>query len=97
MNWINKQRSHTFYQYQDYQKKAFTYELYIFSDEEKRFLFTQFLCNPEELEAAQISVPLVKCFQKYFRMINIAENFLRGHKAKIKVLGFEKLIGMDAL
>ena len=81
----------------DYQKKQINYELFIFSEEEKRFLFTQFLCNPDEVDVAQISVSFVKCFQKYFRLINIAEDFLKGHKTKIKVVKFDKLIGMDAL
>lgn len=37
-------------------------ELAIFTDEEKRFLFENFLCNPEEVDAASISVALVKVF-----------------------------------
>ena len=62
LDWINKQRTYTTFQYVEYQKKQITYELTIFSEVEKRFLFTQFLCNPDEVDAAQISVSLVKCF-----------------------------------
>jgi len=60
-------------------------------------LFESFLCNPDEVDTASISVSLVKCFQKYFHMLNISEQFMLGHKNKIKVLEFDKLIGMDAL
>lgn len=81
----------------NYQKKSYLYELFIFSEEEKRFLFEQFLCNPDEVDAAQISVGLVRCFQKYFRLINVAEQFMQSQKQKIKVLRFESLIGMEAL
>lgn len=70
LNWINKVRTHTVTQIVNYQKKSLTYELFIFSEEEKKFLFDTFLCNPDEVDAAQISVALVKCFQKYFRLIN---------------------------
>ena len=55
------------------------------------------MCNPDEVDASQISVALVKCFQKYFRMINSHEQFLNLSRGKLKVLEFEKLIGMDAL
>ena len=60
-------------------------------------MFESFLCNPDEVDTASISVALVKCFQKYFRLINISEQFMNGHKNKIKVIHFDKLIGMDAL
>ena len=97
LNWINKQRTHTISKIVNYQRNKYTYELFIFSEEEKKFLFESFLCNPDEVNAAQISVALVKCFQKYFRLINISHQFMLGHKNKIKVLHFSKLVGMDAL
>lgn len=86
LNWINKQRTHTISHMQNYQKRNYTYEIFIFAEEEKRFMFEQFLCNPDEVDATQTSVALVKCFQKYFRMINAKEQFLNLSKSKIKVL-----------
>ena len=47
---------------QNYQKRSYTYEIFIFAEEEKRFIFEQFLCNPDEVDATQTSVALVKCF-----------------------------------
>jgi len=55
------------------------------------------LCNPEEVDVASISVAQVKVFQKYFRMINMAQKYMFGHKNKFKVVHFDKLIGMEAL
>jgi len=50
------------------------------------------LCNPEEVDASSISVALVKVFQKYFRLINIAKQHLqpeRTNKSKFKVISFD--------
>lgn len=66
-----------------------TYELFIFVEEEKRYFFEQFLCNPEEVDTASISIALVKCFQKYFRSINHAEQHIQTSKQKLKVFNFE--------
>ena len=38
------------------------YELFIFTETEKRFLFDCFLCNPDEVDASKITVALVNCF-----------------------------------
>lgn len=97
LDWIYKQRSYSQIHIMNDQKRQFSYELFLFNDEEKRFLFTAFLCNPDEVNASSISVSLVKCFQKYFRMINSAEQNLSTSRNKIQVLKFGSLIGMDNL
>ena len=85
--------------YVKYQKVPKTFELSIFTEEEKRFLFEHFLCNQEEVDVKSISVALVKVFQKYFRLINMSNQFIvqERQKNKIKVLNFDQLMGMDAL
>lgn len=97
LDWIYKQRSYQQVVIENGQKRQYSYELFLFNDEEKRFLFTAFLCNPDEVNAASISVSLVKCFQKYFRMINSAEQNLATPRNKIQVLKFDSLIGMENL
>lgn len=44
-----------------------------------------------------MSLNLVKVFHKYFKMINKSEQNLNHLKKKIKVLQFDKLLGMDTL
>lgn len=73
-------------------------EIYLFTEEEKKFLFTNILCNPQEVGASKISVSLVKCWIKYFKLINRAENQkLVYNKKVLRVKDFENLLGMDAL
>ena len=63
LDWINNVRLFRYYAYTQYREKVVkTHEISIFTEKEKRFLFEHFLCNPEEVDAASISVALVKVF-----------------------------------
>ena len=73
-------------------------EIYLFTEAEKKFLFTNILCNPQEVDASKIGVSLVKCWIKYFKLINRAEGQkLIYHKKMLRVKDFENLAGLDAL
>jgi len=73
--------------------------MFIFTDEEKKFFFTKILCNPSYIDPKTISVGQVKCFQKYFILINKQEGNIDMHKngRSIIVRDFPKLIGLETL
>lgn len=97
MAWINKQRFQQFHSQSTnyYGNQLITQEQHIFTEEEKKFLFTNILCSPGDVKGMPVS--LVKVFHKYFKSINKAEQNLAFHKKKIKVIRFDQLIGMDTL
>ena len=98
LNWVNKTRTMQQTQMQALYQQQQPIEIYLFTEAEKKFLFTNILCNPQEVDAAKIGVSLVKCWIKYFKLINRAENQrLLYHKKMLRVKDFENLLGLDAL
>jgi len=93
--WINKQRLQQVQSQQNNYYQLVTKEQNIFTEEEKKFLFTNILCNPADVRNMPVS--LVKVFYKYFKSINKAENNLNALKKKMKILRFDQLLGMDTL
>jgi len=45
-------------------------EVFIFTDVEKKYFFKNILCNPLQINVSSISVSQIKCFEKYFKLIN---------------------------
>ena len=73
-------------------------ECFLFTEAEKKFLFTNVLCNPQEVDASQISINLVRCWISHFKFINQAENqSLLYDNKRIRVRNFENLQGLNAL
>lgn len=89
LKWINKPRT---VQYNNA-------ELFLFSSEEKKFFFTKILCNPTYIDFKHISMGQVKCFHKYFIVINKQEDVIILHRngKTLQVVDFTKLIGLDTL
>jgi len=89
LKWINKSREI------QYTKQ----ELSLFTEEEKKFFFTKILCNPTYIDLKTISVGQVKCFQKYFVLINKQEENIEMHRngRSLFVVNFGRLIGLDTL
>lgn len=76
----------------DYEKK----EIFLFTDEEKKYFFTKILCNPTYINS-KISYGQVRCFQKYFKVINQQEENIETLRKKLIVINFNQIIGLDAL
>ena len=72
-------------------------EQHIFTEDEKKFLFSNILCNPAEVDINKVSLSLVKVFNKYFRQINKAEGNINMLKKKIKVFKFHDILGIETL
>jgi hypothetical protein len=72
-------------------------EVYLFTAEEQKHLFTQILCNPTFVDYQKLSPALAKCFHTYFRLINKEEGHLEHGRRKVEVGAFEHLIGVDSL
>ena len=72
-------------------------EQHIFTEDEKKFLFSNILCNPAEVDINKVSLSLVKVFTKYFRQINKAEGNINMLNKKIKVLKFNDILGIETL
>jgi hypothetical protein len=60
LKWINKHREVTYNKH----------ELFLFSDEEKKYFFTKILCNKTYIDYRTISIGQVKSFHKYFILLN---------------------------
>ena len=72
--------------------------MYIFTDEEKEFLFVNVLCNQaQHMQPDKITLASAKCFQKYFKIVNMSRNLVTVFQNKLSVVDFESLIGLDAL
>ena len=98
LDWVNKTRTAQQTQMQALYQQQPPREIYLFTEEEKKFLFTNILCNPQEVDAAKIGIGLVKCWIKYFKLINRTENHRLDYAKKmLRVNDFENLLGMDAL
>ena len=70
----------------------------MFTDEEKKHFFKNILCNPTYVNFQKISLAQVKCFHKYFKVINKQEGFIEQfNRRKIMILHFERLIGLETL
>jgi hypothetical protein len=87
LKWINKTRESS-----DYDRK----EIYLFTDDERKYFFTKILCNPTYVNS-KVSYGQVKCFQKYFKVINEQEMNIEYQRKKMKVVAFEKILGLEAL
>lgn len=61
--------------------------MHIFTEQEKKYLFMNILCNPADVQ--NMNLNLVKVFHKYFKQINKSEQNLNHLKKKIKVLRFD--------
>jgi hypothetical protein len=68
----------------------------LFTDDEKKYFFTKILCNKTYVNA-KVSYGQVKCFQKYFKVINEQEMNIEYLRKKMKVVAFEKILGLEAL
>lgn len=85
LKWINLYREN------QYEKR----EYFLFNDEERKYFFTKILCNPTYTQ--KISHGQVKCFHKYFKVINRQEENLEQVRRKMRVCNYEQLIGLDTL
>ncbi|CDW78729.1 UNKNOWN [Stylonychia lemnae] len=71
------------------------HDQFIFNDEERKYLFTKILCNPTYVN--KMSYGQVKCFQKYFKIINSQEENMEIQRKRMRVINHDKLIGLDTL
>ena len=72
-------------------------EVYLFTTDEQKHLFTQILCNPTFVDYKKLSAGLARCFHTYFRLINREQGHLDHAKRRVEVVAFEQLIGLDSL
>ena len=87
LKWVNQHRENQF----DHK------EYFLFTDEERKYFFTQILCSSTYVANISISYGQVKCFHKYFKVINRQEENLEIVKRRMRVVNFEKLVGLDTL
>lgn len=85
LKWINKHRDAGASAYGERR------EHHLFNEEERIHFFTKILCNPTYGDFGKISVGQVKCFQKYFKIINRSLGVIDGNQKKIQVKDFSKL------
>lgn len=77
-----------------YEKK----EYFLFNDEERKYFFIKILCNPTYTQGrTSISHGQVKCFHKYFKVINQQEENLEVIRRRMRVVNYDKLVGLDTL
>ena len=50
----------------------------LMKSEERNFWFKDLLCGIDQLDLPMLSPSFVRVFEKYFRIINIDENNMRG-------------------
>ena len=62
LKWINKHRETG----GTYDKR----EYFLFNEEERKNFFAKILCNPTYVDFKKISIGQVKCFHKFFKVIN---------------------------
>jgi hypothetical protein len=67
----------------------------MFTTEEKKFLFTEILCN--SVTKTNASISLAKCFNHYFKQINRAEKSLKATPKRPRVTDFGGLLGIRSL
>ena len=73
LKWINLQRESPMAAYDRRERDS---EIYLFNDVERKHFFTKILCSPTYVDFQKISIGQVKCFHKFFKVINRQEGFL---------------------
>ena len=72
-------------------------EFDLMNQAERNFWFKDLICCYELITPLMLTPIFVKVFEKYFRLINIQEDNMRGFLKKIKILNLNGLSGLNTL